>query len=339
MPKSSPEGKGAAGGSSNNPLEALLLRVLKSNEQLLKSQAEEIKVLKSMVKTSQPVYSDGDPAITAVAMADCKSLDHLMDTFSYEPDNGLNFEAWFERYADIFREDAASLGEKGRVGLLLMKLETTANERFRNSILPRKPADLGFDKTVKLLTTLFKKWTSLLKTRWACLQVERNPGEEVTAYGARVNKLTEDFKLKDLSSDQFKVLIFLLGMRDSSDKSIRTRSHIQDKSPETEQNKVTLQSMIEEAERILQIEDDAQIGSAPEAVLAISNPFKKKPDHRDKQRKSQPNSKHSIPKSAGKQQVVKTPCWHCGGIHLNINCDCEREPFLCTAPRDRCRTM
>ena len=210
---------------------------LAAHQKALDSQAKEIEQLKKAASESPQV---NDPYSGVAQYRALEALASMLDTFVYDEENGQTFEAWFDRYSGVIEVGAANLDDKGKIELVLMKLDPSANALYRNSIAPKAPAD--FSDTTDKLKALFRKKISLLRTRWNCLQMQRRPDEDIAAYGARVNKETEDFMLSKLTSEQFKVLIFVLGMRDAQDNSVRTRLlNLQDKGDE---KTVTLQSIV-----------------------------------------------------------------------------------------------
>ena len=212
---------------------------LAAHQKALDSQAKEIEQLKKAASASPQV---NDPYSGVAQYRALEALASMLDTFVYDEENGQTFEAWFDRYSGVIEVGAANLDDKGKIELVLMKLDPSANALYRNSIAPKAPADFSFTDTTDKLKALFRKKISLLRTRWNCLQMQRRPDEDIAAYGARVNKETEDFMLSKLTSEQFKVLIFVLGMRDAQDNSVRTRLlNLQDKGDE---KTVTLQSIV-----------------------------------------------------------------------------------------------
>ena len=60
---------------------------------------------------------------------------------------------------------AANFTDTAKVELILMRLETSANALYRQSIAPSDPSEISFDDTIKKLTELFKKKVSVLRTR------------------------------------------------------------------------------------------------------------------------------------------------------------------------------
>lgn len=207
-----------------------------------------------------------------------------------------------------------------------MRLETKENALYRNSIAPAEPTSISFEETIKKLTALFKKKISLLRTRWNCLNIQRMAGEDIAAYGARVNQETVDFDLKALTDQQFKVLVFIMGLQSANDKSVRTRLlNLQDK---TDAKDVSLQSMITEAERIIQIEKDSVIGSHTDSIHLVSAPKTHQQSNSDNKGKSyNPNSKPK-PTTSSSSSAPRTPCWQCGALHYVK--DCSYANHTCT---------
>ena len=74
--------------------------------------------------------------------------------------------------------------------------------------------DLKFSETVKLLSELFNK-------RCKCLNIFKDDQQDYLTFAATVNKLCNDFKLADLTTDDFKCLIFAQGLVSAEDAEIR----------------------------------------------------------------------------------------------------------------------
>lgn len=301
----------ATGTELNDLLKQLIAQnaaLLAVQQRTLDQQGKELADLKNTLKNPTVDPDSGVSQYRAM-----ESLASMMDTFVYDEHNGHTFEAWFDRYSGVIEVGAANLGDKGKIELILMKLDPSANSLYRQAIAPKAPGEFSFTDTITKLKSLFRKKVSLLRRRWNCLQMQRRPDEDIVAFGARVNKETEDFQLEKLTPEHFKVLIFILGMQDSHDRSIRTRLlNMQDKDKEED---VTLERMIVEAERILQIERDSGLGSRAETCVVQTNrgPRSSSQHHRSSPQQHQPYRQRSPGK--GKQKKPRTACWLCGGLH------------------------
>ena len=89
--------------------------------------------------------------------------------------------------------------------------------KFVDYILPKKKkktkqkkqtCELGFLETFKLLSELFSSKTSLSHKRWKCLNLTKRGSDGYLGFASVVNKNCYDFKLGELSADNFKCLIF-----------------------------------------------------------------------------------------------------------------------------------
>lgn len=310
------DSKSASASAGGDDLAALVKTLIMENRRLQSSQTEQVNKIAEQVgnlaaavaKGAAPPPSVGTSAGNLVpngSIDQCKAIEalsNMIETFIYDEENGNTFEAWHNRFSGIIAVGSRDLDDNAKVELVLMKLETSANALYRRSIAPALHTDFTYAQTIEKLTALFKKKISLLRTRWNCLNVQRGPGEDIAAYGARINQEAEDFKLKDITGEQFKVLLFIMGIRDARDKNIRTRLlNLQDK---TKAADVKLQTMVEEAERILQIEQDSGLGNQLE-VHAV---------HVAPKRTSGKKASHSA------STTPRTPCWKCGAMHFVKEC-------------------
>ena len=95
-----------------------------------------------------------------------------------------------------------------KVRLLLIKLGISEHDRVVDFILPKKTTHLDFSETVKLLSELFWPYTTLFHKRSKCLNTVKDNQQYFLTFTASVNKLWNDFKLAELTADDFKCLIF-----------------------------------------------------------------------------------------------------------------------------------
>lgn len=186
-----------------------------------------------------------------------ESLANTIETFNFDPDSGSTFDAWYARFEDVFTEDAKSLDDAARVRLLLRKLNTHTHKLYSDYLLPLKSKSKTFKETVQILTKIFAKPDSLFCLRWKCLQLQKENQEDFTAYAANVNRLCEDFKLGELTPDQFKCLIYTFGLKNTADKDVRTR--LLNKMQTEKVDNLNLALMVEESNRIVNIKSDTAL--------------------------------------------------------------------------------
>lgn len=105
--------------------------------------------------------------------------------------------------------------------------------------------------------------------RWKCFKISKTQDEDFATYGANVNRICEEFKLAELTADQFKSLIFILGLRGSADVDISTRLH---NFLDVDASRGKLETLVTEANRIINVNADVKLGTESRAptVAAIA---------------------------------------------------------------------
>lgn len=141
------------------------------------------------------------------------------------------------RYEDLFIVDAAKLDDAAKVRLMLRNLSPMVHSKYTNYILPKHARDFSFKKTVEKLTTLFGLHTSQFNIRYNCMQITKDSATDFITYAGIVNRQCELFKLNDLTLDQFKCLIFVMGLKSTTEYDMRTKML---NKLESEGDKVTL---------------------------------------------------------------------------------------------------
>lgn len=250
-----------------------------------------------------------------------ESLTKSITEFTYDPDNDSTFENWYRRYADLFEKDAENLDDPGKVRLLMRKVCTQDHTRYVNYILPKTSQDYKFDTTVDKLKKLFGPRKSQLSIRYKCLQLSREDDMDFVTYTGIVNKQCEDFKLAELTLDHFKCLIFVLGLKNTTDSEIRTRllSKL-----EKEKN-ITLHELSEECLRLINLKRDTSMIEKPvisqHSVNQITNGKSQFYQQKGKKQFKSQNghSGHKKPNNSN-AHVPKTPCWNCGELHFSKFC-------------------
>lgn len=221
------------------------------------SQAQQATLLTHLTKVfadnanAQPQHPAGDSEYRM------ETLGQAIVEFEYDADNGITFDAWYLRYETLFTEDAASLTDAAKTRLLLRKLSTRCHSLYINSILPLTPKDNTFANTVLQLKNIFGRQESLFSLRYKCLQVAKSDIEDFNAYAASVNKHCEDFKLAELTADQFKCLVFVCGLQSSQYEAVRMKLLSTIDGPDAAN--VKLQSLVTECHRIARLKKDTAL--------------------------------------------------------------------------------
>ena len=177
-----------------------------------------------------------------------------IETFKYQLNEDISFEAYFRHYKDIYANDCKNWSDSKKVRRLTRKLDTAKYTRFRNYILARKTNELMFQEAVKLLTDLFSPKTSLFHKQWKCLNLFKEEKEDFTVFAVKFNKGCDDFKLAELFADNFKCFVF--GQRLISPKDAEVRRRVLNKI-KSEPN-LTLRHLAEGCQRYVYIKKDSK---------------------------------------------------------------------------------
>ena len=178
-----------------------------------------------------------------------QSVDHTIGSiaeFLFDPEANVTFDSWYKRYEDLFTIDLSEQDDAWKVRLLLRKLGPAEHERYANFILPKNARDVSFVDTVRILTQIFGEQSSLLNTRYQCLQLCKRDSDDFITYAGIVNRECSRFQLNSLTEDQSKCLISICDLQSPKDADIRTRllTEIQ------QDPKTTLQMLAEECQNV-----------------------------------------------------------------------------------------
>ncbi|CAI2347274.1 unnamed protein product [Caenorhabditis sp. 36 PRJEB53466] len=91
--------------------------------------------------------------------------------FEYDPENGITFSHWYERYGEMLTEEGADLNEATRRRLLFGALGEMEYNRFANRVLPKKVNELSWNETVKALKTCFAATKAVFQERFEFLRM------------------------------------------------------------------------------------------------------------------------------------------------------------------------
>ena len=111
--------------------------------------------------------------------------------------------------------------------------------------------DLEFLETV---TLLFEPNTSLFHKRWKCLNIFKDDQQDYLMFAATVNKLCNDFKLVDLTADDFKCLIFAQDLVSAEDAEIRRRVLTKLEN----EHGLALKKLAEDCQRVVSVKRDTK---------------------------------------------------------------------------------
>ncbi|XP_040162622.1 uncharacterized protein LOC120900096 [Anopheles arabiensis] len=67
-----------------------------------------------------------------------EALSRNISEFRFDGESGITFRAWFSRYDELFKKDAARIDDAAKVRLLLRKLGPNEHDRYSSFILPAR---------------------------------------------------------------------------------------------------------------------------------------------------------------------------------------------------------
>ena len=253
-----------------------------------------------------------------------------MDIFIYNVEENLTFEKYYRRYEDIFQIDFKSWPDQKKLRLLLRKLGSAEHSKFVDYILPKRTNELTFAEAVKLLMELYCPKTSLFHKRWKCMNLTLNEEDDFITFASIVNKHCDDFKLSELSANNFKSLIFVQGLISAKDAEIRRR--VLNKL-ENEPN-ITLQQIAEDCQRFISVRQDSK-NIEESGIAHIKHVQHSKNTNYPSSKKDSWNNRkpNSPPSDRPKGKLPKSPCFRCGSLHWHSECvyknkKCENCSFL-----------
>ncbi|XP_055543119.1 uncharacterized protein LOC129728692 [Wyeomyia smithii] len=135
----------------------------------------------------------------------------------------------------------------------------------------------------------------------------KEDGDDYLAYSCKVNKACVDFKLSELTEEQFKCLIYICGLKSKNDTEIRMRliNKLNDAAD------LTLQQVVEQCNSLVNLKQDTVLVENPSSVVnAVTHTKRFKPR----------GVTQSSANAGGSREQPRTPCWACGGMHYNKDC-------------------
>ncbi|PIO68647.1 hypothetical protein TELCIR_09554 [Teladorsagia circumcincta] len=225
------------------------------------------------------------------------SLSARLPEFSYDPENGCTFDVWYNRYEDVITQDGATLDDAAKARLIVSKLDAAAFAGFTNHILPKKPAEVSVQDTVKTLQELFGHNRSVFARRYTYLRTQCS-AETLRDYTGLVNRRHEMAEFNTITAEQMKCLAWICGL--SAFDYADVRSHALRKMEENPH--LTLKELSAGIQQILDNRQDAKLLSSPMSPPTL-------PDV------------NAVSATRNRAKEPPSPCFRCGGSHWAKDCD------------------
>ncbi|XP_018396947.1 PREDICTED: uncharacterized protein K02A2.6-like [Cyphomyrmex costatus] len=290
---------------------------------------------------AQLAQRDQATVITPAATT-AKSLAEQMVAFIYDPDNNLTFESWYIRYQTIFTTEVSDWPTAAKIRLLLQKFSQADYQRFADSVLPQEPTQLTLNVAVEKLKRMFGYRETKFAMRHKCFSLKTEDTKDFTTFAARINKHGEKFDVTHCTADDFKVLLFVSGLKNPQDSLILEKllAKIDATSVKLEAAtddagraaipKLTLQDLVNEAERLTSLKQDKSIvggtittpGSTEINAVHKRNNYSRKSrggrksptfDNRSLDGSGSPSNKNA--------SQPPSPCRYCGENHWEQECE------------------
>lgn len=256
-----------------------------------------------------------------------KDLSDRMEKFTFDAEENKTFDKWYTRYQVIFETNAATMTAPERVSMLCEKLASGDYEKFANTILPLTVATIEFNTAVTTLKRIFGRKESLFALRYQCLKLEKEDIEDYAEYAARVNLKCEKFDVAHLTPEDFKVLMFVKGLKTAKDghalakllaKLDQQEALQAQRAPEAAAiPNMTLQEAVNLATRLENLLAEKEMVATGSTYQ--NEVFAVKKAHWSRSKHSElTNSSNSKP--TRNDGLPPTPCYGCGANHWNNDC-------------------
>ena len=248
------------------------------------------------------------------------SLSKRIPDFYFDPEQGLTFEKWFQRFNDVVKLGGAQLTDAEKAHFLITKLDSVCYSRLSDNILPKTTLDLSYDETRTTLERLFGEKKSIFLKRYECFKSVKSATEDYATFATEVNRRCERSNISKMSADDMKCLVFVSGLQASEDNEVRTRllckldTYASAKGP---RESLKLEDLVTECELLLSVQEDAKVIETS-VISKIQKEDKKK---KSKIENSSEKKKMPSSESKEKKEVPKSvSCFICGGNHYARDC-------------------
>ncbi|XP_011860103.1 PREDICTED: uncharacterized protein K02A2.6-like [Vollenhovia emeryi] len=196
-------------------MEEFAKALLESQKLMQEKMPEQQQIIVQLLQRQQPGVG-GEQQLNLPGDSSSRRIKDLTDSmlpFEYNPDENAVFEQYYARYKSIFEVENNDLTDTAKIRLLLKKFSTPDFQRYADSILPKKTHEISFADTIKSLKKLFGHRQTKFSLRHKVFSLHKEDNEDYSQYAARINKHAEKFDITSCTADDFKVLLFVSGLK------------------------------------------------------------------------------------------------------------------------------
>ena len=272
-------------------------------------QQKQIELLTTLV---QSLSQNG--VTPSVSRNGLEAIEKRIRQFSYDVDEGLTADTWLARHDSIFAVDLKDSSEEEKARILMRHVDDRAYNRIVDDIRPKSLSEMKFEELVKVMKKIFGEKKSVFEKRLDLFKLRMTTSNctDLREYAGMLNRAFEEAKIKDMSSDQLKAVMFMTGI--DLPRFAPTMFHVMNQAKND--TELRLDTLLEVADRFQTVQHDS---------LAVANQNQVNRIKSDGWRKEK-RVKKKTPAS-----VENNKCSSCGrGSHSKKDCPHkEAECFNC----------
>ncbi|XP_011858363.1 PREDICTED: uncharacterized protein K02A2.6-like [Vollenhovia emeryi] len=318
-------------------MEEFAKALLESQRLMQEKMLEQQQIIVQLLQRQQPGVG-GEQQLNLPGDSSSRRIKDLADSmlpFEYNPDENAVFEQYYARYKSIFEVENNDLTDTAKIRLLLTKFSTPDFQRYADSILPKETHEISFTDTIKSLKKLFGHRQTKFSLRHKVFSLHKEDNEDYSQYAARINKHAEKFDITSCTADDFKVLLFVSGLKSPQESRVLEKlltkvehQYVQfealtDQAQIAAFVKLQLDDLVNECHRMRSLEKDKEtvvVSSSGSEVHAVRQGYNKQKQFPNKSSSHCQLNSQSSSSFHSNQGPWKPKCKFCDGVHWHINC-------------------
>lgn len=129
--------------------------------------------------------------------------------FNCDAESGNTCLKWFKSWKDTLRIEFCKQNDSWKTPLLMSKLKISEHTHYVDHISPKSSRYPSIEETVTQLSEIFSEPSSLFSIRYKHLDLVKRKANDYVASANLINREREQLKLRSLTKDRLKYLIFI----------------------------------------------------------------------------------------------------------------------------------